>query len=221
MTHFPFDIVGFDLDGTLLDTSPDLAGAVNHALALLGRAPLALERVRPMIGHGARHMLDRALAATGGSDAATLERLYPELLAYYGTHIAHGTTPYPGVIDALDALAARGVTLAIVTNKLERLAVKLVAEFGLTDRFATILGGDSVAAAKPSPIPIEAMIARCGGGRAAFVGDSILDVEAAQEAGIPVIAVAFDVPIAEAEEFGADAVIDHYDDLVATLERLV
>jgi len=222
MTPFSFAIVGFDLDGTLLDTSADLAAAVNHALALLGRAPLSIAAIRPMVGRGAKHMLEQGLAATGGDDPAALQRLYPELLSFYEAHIARHSAPYPGMLDALDGLAARGATLAIVTNKSERLAVKLIAELGLSARFATIVGGDTMGPgrAKPSPFPIREMIARCGGGRAAFVGDSIFDIQAAKNAGIPSIAVSFGFPAHPSDLLGADAVIDSYSDLIPTLERL-
>ncbi|WP_288935357.1 HAD-IA family hydrolase [uncultured Sphingomonas sp.] len=221
-TRFPFAIVGFDLDGTLLDTSGDLAAAVNHALGSIGRAPLTVEQVKPMIGGGARHMLGQGMAATGGCDDATLDVLHRRLLDYYAAHIAIHTRPYPGCLDALDALAAGGVRLAVVTNKLEGLARTVLTELGLIDRFATLIGGDTMGPgnAKPSPAPIDEMVRRCGGGRAAFVGDSIFDVRAAQAAGLPAIACSFGFLMQPVEELGADAVIDGYDALVPTLQRL-
>lgn len=221
-TRFPFAIVGFDLDGTLLDTSGDLAAAVNHALGSIGRAPLTVEQVKPMIGGGARHMLAQGMAATGGCDDATLDVLHRRLLDYYAAHIAVHTRPYPGCLDALDALAARGVRLAVVTNKLEGLARTVLTELGLIDRFATLIGGDTMGPgnAKPSPAPINEMMRRCGGGRAAFVGDSIFDVQAAQAAGLPAIACSFGFLMQPVDELGAEAVIDGYDALVPTLERL-
>jgi phosphoglycolate phosphatase len=222
MAHFPFDIVGFDLDGTLLDTSPDLADAVNHALALVGRPPLSIETIKPMIGRGAKYMLAQGLEASGGCDTADLERIYPALLEYYEAHIARGTLPYPGLLDAMAALDANGVTLAIVTNKFEHLAARLMDEIGLAPRFACLIGGDTMGPgnAKPSAAPILEMIARCGGGKAAFVGDSIYDILAAKNAGIPNVAVSFGFLMQPVEELHADAVIDHYDELVPTLERL-
>ncbi|WP_203310542.1 HAD-IA family hydrolase [Sphingomonas beigongshangi] len=221
-TRFPFAIVGFDLDGTLLDTSGDLAAAVNHALGSIGRAPLTVEQVKPMIGGGARHMLAQGMAATGGCDDATLDVLHRRLLDYYAAHIAVHTRPYPDCLSALDALAARGVRLAVVTNKLEGLARTVLTELGLIDRFATLIGGDTMGPgnAKPSPAPIDEMLRRCGGGRAAFVGDSIFDVRAAQAAGLPAIACSFGFLMQPVEELGADAVIDGYDALVPTLQRL-
>ncbi|BCA62211.1 phosphoglycolate phosphatase [Sphingomonas sp. HMP9] len=225
MTHFLFDIVGFDLDGTLLDTSGDLAAAVNHALGLVDRPPLAVEQVKPMIGGGARHMLKQGLTATGGYDEAMLDTLHAALLTYYEANICVLTKPYPGAIDALDTLAAKGVTLGIVTNKIERFARIVLGDLGLTDRFACILGGDTLAESKPSPVPIHAMVTRCresggGGGRAAFVGDSIFDIQAGQAAGLPTIACSFGFLMQPVAELGADAVIDGFDDLVPTLERL-
>ena len=220
MTHFSFDIVGFDLDGTLLDTSGDLAAAVNYALVSVDRPPLTVEQVKPMIGGGARHMLKQGLTATGGYDEAMLDTLHATLLAHYEANICVLTKPYPGALEALDALAAQGVALGIVTNKVERLARIVLAELGLTDRFACILGGDTMAESKPSPMPILEMVALCGGGRAAFVGDSIFDIQAGQTAGLPTIACSFGFLMQPVAELGADAVIDGYDALLPTLERL-
>jgi phosphoglycolate phosphatase len=222
MTGFPFDIVGFDLDGTLFDTSADLAAALNHALAQLGRPPLPVEAVKPMIGRGARFMLEQGLTASGGGDPDLLARSYLELLAFYDENIARSTRPFPGLSEALDALEARGAKVAIVTNKAENLAVKLVTELALDHRFACLIGGDTLGPdkRKPSPEGIHEMIRRCGGGRAAFVGDSIFDVQAARAAGIPSIAVSFGFLAGPVEALGADAVIDHFAELLPTLERL-
>jgi len=218
MTAFPFAILGFDLDGTLLDTAGDLTAGVNHALSLVGRAPLPVAQVRPMIGLGGRHMLEQGLIATGGVPEGCFERLFEEFLAYYEAHIAVHSRPFPGLIEALDRLDALDVKTAVVTNKTERLARLLLGEIGLADRFATIIGGDTLGRenAKPSPAPIHEMIARCGGGRAAFVGDSIYDVTATKRAGVTSILVAFGFLDRPAEAFEAD----HYDALVPLLESL-
>lgn len=221
-----FDIVGFDLDGTLLDTSGDLAAAVNHALASAGRPTLPVERIRPMIGGGSRHMLAQGMAATGGCTEAELDILQARLLAHYEAHIADRTQPFPGCLAALDALAAAGATLAVVTNKNERLARIVLGALGMTDRFATIIGGDTLGPGrgKPKPDLIELMVERCAaknnGGSAVFVGDSIYDVEAARAAGLPVIACSFGFLAQPVESLGADAVIDHYDELMPALGRL-
>lgn len=219
MTDFPFAIIGFDLDGTLLDTSGDLTAAVNHALASIDRPPLSVDQVKPMIGGGARLMLRQGLAATGGCDEATLDTLHQRLLAFYETNICVLTRPYDHVLDTLDALAARGVTLGVVTNKIERFARQVLGDLGLTDRFATIIGGDTFEP-KPSPVPIHAMIDRCGGGPTAFVGDSRFDILAAHAAGVPAIACSFGFLMEPVADLGADAVIDGFDALVPTLEAL-
>jgi len=217
MNDFPFRIVGFDLDGTLVDTAADLTASVNHALALIDRAPLTVAEVRPMIGLGAKHMLDRGLLAAGGSPEGEVERLYPELLRYYEAHIAVHSRPFPGLTDALDRLDALGVATTVVTNKAERMARILLGDLGLADRMAVIIGGDTLGIRKPSPEPILAMIDRAGGGRTAFVGDSIYDVMAAKAAGTPSVLVRFGFLDRPADEYGADHVIDDYGELVPLL----
>lgn len=222
MSEFPFPIVGFDLDGTLLDTHEDLGAAVNHALALTGRPPVPVAEVRHLIGGGARKMLERALDLTGGIDEAAFAPLYRALLDFYTQNIAVHTRLYPGGEAMLDGLAARGVKLAVVTNKVESLARKLVDELGLTARFAAIIGGDTLGPgrAKPARDMIDEMIARLGGGRAAFVGDTTYDIRAARAAGVPCVAVSFGFHDKPPPELGADAVIDHFAELIPTLIRL-
>ncbi|MFC0204786.1 HAD-IA family hydrolase [Novosphingobium soli] len=223
MSAFPFQIVGFDLDGTLVDSHGDLAHAVNHALAQEGRAPVAPAQVRAMIGGGARKMLAKALATTGGPVAdARFEELHDALLAFYEDNIAVETRLFPGGAAMLDALAVRGVRIAVVTNKLERFARKVLADLDLSNRFFIVIGGDTLGPgrAKPRPDLLNLMVERCGGGRAAYVGDSTYDTRAAAAAGIPCVAVSFgfnDVPPAE---MGADAVIAHFDELVPVLESV-
>ncbi len=217
---FPFAIVGFDLDGTLLDTSGDLTAAVNHALGSIDRAPLSVEAVKPMIGGGARAMLTHGLEATGGYDDAMLDMLHRQLLDYYEAHLAVHTAPFPGALATLDELAARGVRLGIMTNKLERFARAILDALGLTDRFDAIIGGDTLGVAKPSPRPIQALVEQCGGGSAAFVGDSIFDVQAAHAAGLPVVACSFGFLSQPVEALGADAIIDGYGELIPTLQQL-
>lgn len=220
--HNFFDIVGFDLDGTLFDTAADIAAAANHVLVLAGRDPLPVEALKPMIGLGGPHLLEQAFKATGGCEEGKVARWFPEWLSFYGDNLVHETRPFPGLLDALDALEARGVKPAIVTNKREAFAVSLVEQLDLTHRFACIIGGDTMGPgnAKPSALPIHEMVRRCGGGRAAFVGDSIFDTLAARNAGIPSIAVEFGFLQGPVEELQADAVIGHYDELISALERL-
>lgn len=223
MKSFPFEIVGFDLDGTLLDTHGDLAGAVNHALASIGRRRVPKSDVRDIVGGGSGRMLGKALELTGGrvSDDEFVV-LHGRLLDYYGSHIAVHSRLFEGGEAMLDALAARGVTLAVATNKLERYARILLDELSLSSRFTTILGGDSLGPGKGKPAPdlLYEMVEGSGGGRTAYIGDTTYDTLAAAAAGIPCIAVSFgfnDLPV---HELGADAVIDHYDELIPALERL-
>ncbi|WP_336966728.1 HAD family hydrolase [Sphingobium aquiterrae] len=217
MTSFSFEIVGFDLDGTLLDTGGDLGAAVNYALARIDRPPFPISDIRPFVGQGAKVMLERALAASGGSTAALVEECLPVLLDYYAQNLAVHTVPYPGLVVALDSLAAKGVKLAICTNKVERFAVPLMHQIGLADRFACIIGGDTVGVTKPDPAPIHEMIARAGGGRTAFVGDTINDIAGAKNAGAASVAVSFGFD-PDVSALGADAVIHHFDELVPLLE---
>ncbi len=214
----PFQIVGFDLDGTLLDTSRDLGAAVNHALAQIGRAPVPLTEVAGLIGGGARLMLSRALTLTGGDAGIDQDALFAELLAFYVANIAVHTALYPGGAAMLDALGAAGVRIAVVTNKRQQMTDKLFAELGLTDRFACVIGAGTYPL-KPAPDALHAMVERCGGGRAAFVGDTTFDTGAARAAGLPSIAVSFGFCDAPPHELGADAVIDHFDKLVPALQR--
>lgn len=223
MTSFPFDIVGFDLDGTLLDSLGDLAHAVNHALALEGRRAVPRDEVRGFVGGGARKMLANALLATGGAvEEKRFEQLHAALLEYYTANIAVETRLFAGGEAMLDALAARGAKLAVVTNKLEHLAVKIFAELGLSERFYTVIGGDTLGPgrAKPRPDLIQLMVERGGGGRGAYVGDTSYDTRAAAAAGLPCVAVAFGFNDLAPEELGAAAVIGHFDELVPALERI-
>ena len=220
MADFPFDIVGFDLDGTLADTAPDLTAALNHALVALGRSPVPADSVRHMVGHGARALLAKGLSATGEFREELVDAGFPVFLAYYEAHIADDSRPFAGVEAALDTLAARGVTLAICTNKLESLARRFVSTIGWDGRFASIVGGDTTPSAKPNPEPLLHMIEQAGGGRAAFVGDSISDTGAARAANVPCVALTFGFSDRPAQELGADALIDHFDALIPALERL-
>ena len=167
-------------------------------------------------------MLAQGLAATGGADEAMLDRLHRVLLDYYARNLSVHTAPYPGAVAALDALETRGVKVAVVTNKLEGFARDVLRDVGLLDRLSCMIGGDTLGPgnSKPSPAPIRAMIEQSGRGRAAFVGDSIFDVAAAHAAGIPAIACRFGFLMQPVEELGAEAIIDHFDDLLPALERL-
>ena len=220
MADFPFDVVAFDLDGTLADTAPDLTAALNHALGRLGHPPVPAPDVRHMVGHGARALLRQGLAAAGVTDEHEIDRALPLFLEHYEAHIADGSHAWPGCEAALDTLAARGVGLAICTNKIERLARSFVNAIGWTSRFPVIIGGDSCGVSKPDPTPLLEAIARAGGGRAAFVGDSITDTTTAIAAKVPCIALTFGFSDRPPDQLGADRLIDHFDALIPALEGL-
>lgn len=226
LSPFPFGIVGFDLDGTLFDTSHELCASLNHALATIGRAPVPQAEMRLLVGRGALEMLRRGLARTGGGDEPLALELFPVLIAHYAAHLGSNCVPFPGLIAAMNDLAARGVTLAVVTNKLEHLAVTLLTNLGLIDRFACVLGGDTLGLErmKPKPDLLHEMIARCvatgATGPVAYIGDSEHDTHAASAAGIPCIAVSFGYSAEPVTSIGASAVIDHYDELLPMLERI-
>lgn len=222
MADFPFDIVGFDLDGTLLETHRDLGVAVNHALALGGFASVPADGAKDLIGGGAKIMLQRAIDDQGGLPEDEFRKLYKEMLAHYGENSVVHTRPYPGAIAALDELAARGVRLGVVTNKFESFACGILETLGIADRFDCIIGGDTLGKgrAKPAPDPILKAHECCGGGRMAYVGDSSYDVRAARAAGVPVIAACYGYCDMPREELGADAMIDSFDELIPALEKL-
>jgi phosphoglycolate phosphatase len=168
-------------------------------------------------------MLSRALERTGGPvDEPTGERLYEALIAYYERHTSEHSAPYPGCLAALDALAARGCRLAVVTNKQERFARKLLDELGLTSRFDCLLGGDTLGPgrSKPARDMLDEALRLTGGTRFAMVGDSSFDVRAARAAEVPVVVLAIGYHDIPPKELGADALIDHYDELIGALESL-
>jgi phosphoglycolate phosphatase len=222
MTSAP--TIAFDLDGTLVDTAPDLISALNYILAREGLPPVPLQSARNMIGAGARKLLERGLELEGRvTSVEDLNRLTADFIAYYGDHIAVASRPFDGLENALDDLAGRGYLLAVCTNKLEWLSRRLLDELGLSPRFAAICGADTFGVSKPDPAILRQTIARAGGdmSSAIMVGDAGTDVGAARRAGIPVIGVTFgytDVPIAELKP---DRVIDHMRDLPVAVAELI
>src|SRR5262249_44529781 len=195
--------VVFDLDGTLVDPAPDLVAALNVILAREGLPPLPYAAARNMVGGGARLMLERGLVAEGRAlPAAEVDRLVKAFIAHYADHIADGSRAFPGLTDALDALAAAGCRLAVCTNKLEWLSLRLLEALGLKGRFVAICGADTFGMRKPDPEILRRTIARAEGQvqRAIMVGDSVTDIATAQAAGVPVIAVDFgysETPVAK------------------------
>jgi len=216
--------VVFDLDGTLVDTAPDLIDALNATLVREGLSPVAYDVARPMIGGGARTMLERGLAARGRVlMRAEVDRLYADFVAHYADHIADRSRPFPGLEAALDELTAHGCVLTVCTNKLERLSVRLLEALGLRSRFAAICGQDTFGVQKPDPIVLRKTIAAGGGAteRAVMVGDSLTDIATARAAGIPVIAVDFGYTDAPVATFAPDRVISHFERLPALVRELI
>jgi phosphoglycolate phosphatase len=213
----------FDLDGTLVDTAPDLIGSLNVLLAGEGLDPIDPAVGRTMIGGGVKPLIERGLARQGRAfTPAHLDELYAVYVAHYAEHIADLSRPFPGVENALDALAARHDRLAVCTNKLAWLAVRLLERLGLAQRFDAICGQDTFRVRKPDPEVLRLTIEAAGGtlADAVMVGDSANDIRTAHAAGVPVVAVDYgytEVPVAE---LGPDRVISHFDALPAALEAL-
>ncbi|MGY3446302.1 MULTISPECIES: HAD hydrolase-like protein [unclassified Bradyrhizobium] len=217
-------IIVFDLDGTLVDTAPDLIGALNYVLNREGLAPVPLAAARNMIGAGARKLLERGLEVDGRTvSVGDLNRLTKDFVDFYAEHIADGSRPFDGLEAALDQLAAKGHRFAVCTNKLEWLSKLLLDRLGLTPRFAAICGQDTFGVAKPDPAFLRETVARAGGKLpgAIMVGDAGPDVGVARRASVPVIGVDFgytDVPMTELKP---DRLISHMRDLPAAVAALI
>jgi phosphoglycolate phosphatase len=215
-TPMPVLTVVFDLDGTLVDTAPDLIDTLNTIFAREGLTPVALEDARNMVGGGARRLIERGLQAQERPVATTeADRLFADFIAHYSNHIADRSRPFPGLEDALDQLAANGNQFAVCTNKLEWLSTKLLDALGLTNRFVAICGQDTFGVPKPHPSILLRTIERAGGRpeHAVMVGDSATDVNTARAAGIPIVAVDFGYTDVPAPQLGADRVISSFDQL--------
>lgn len=220
----PPAVIAFDLDGTLVDTAPDLLDTLDIVLDEAGAARLPREETRKMIGAGARALVNRGLTAAGiAVEPPAFDRLYGRFLEHYADHIADSSRPFPGLLAALDELSARGHVLAVCTNKLEYLSRLLLDRLELTDRFAVIAGADTFPVYKPDAGHLLGTIERAGGvpARAIMVGDSMTDVLTARNARVPSIVVPFGYTEIPAEELGGDVFIDHYDRLVETVETLL
>src|SRR3954451_1292068 len=218
-----FPTVVFDLDGTLVDTAPDLINALNFVLRREGLPAVPLQSARNMIGAGARKLIERGLELDGrhvGLDDIT--RLTNDFIDHYAAHIADESRPFEGLEDALDRLAAHGYRFAVCTNKLEWLSRLLLDELGLSARFSAICGADTFGVSKPDPAILRQTVTRAGGHLAStvMVGDSGPDIGVARRAGVPVIGVTFgytDVPLAELQP---DRLIGHMRELPEAVESL-
>ncbi|MBX7482506.1 HAD-IA family hydrolase [Qipengyuania qiaonensis] len=222
MTDLPFAAIGFDLDGTLLETHRDLGAAVNHALDIGGFDPVPADHASDLIGGGAKIMLKQAVDEQGGLPEDEFRNLYKEMLAYYSENNAVHTQPYPHAREVLVSLTERKIAMAVVTNKFESFARQILRTLDLAQHFVAIIGGDTMGKgrAKPAPDPILEAIQRCGGGRFAFVGDSSYDVLAARAAKVPVIGARYGYCDKPRGELGADMEIDSLAELIPALSRL-
>jgi phosphoglycolate phosphatase len=215
--------VVFDLDGTLIDTAPDLIHACNHVMREAGLGPVPETVLRPQISFGSRQMIQAGLAHHGRTlPGAQVDVMWRSFLAYYEANIAVDSRPYDGALAVLDRLQDSGALLGVCTNKLEGLSRQLLDALDLSKRFATICGRDTFSFCKPDPRHLTGTISNAGGStmRAIMVGDSETDVQTARKAGIPIIGVGFgytDIPM---EKLDPDAFIQHYDGFQQALEEL-
>jgi phosphoglycolate phosphatase len=218
-------IIVFDLDGTLVDTAPDLLDSLNHSLAAGDLAAVDEAGFRRFVGHGGRVMIERAHAAQNKAlMTEEHDRLLKLFLDHYTLNIPGKSRPYPGVVEALDRFKAAGYLLAVCTNKYEGNSVELIGALGLARYFAAIAGQDTFAFRKPDPRHLTETIKLAGGDphRALMVGDSQTDIDTAKSAGIPVVAVDFGYTERHVREFEPSVVISHFDALTLDLaERLI
>ena len=218
------DAVLLDFDGTLADSAPDLIAALNRLLEEMGHAPVAFAGFRQRAGEGAKRLLLAALAAQGQErpDDATLRRLVETLIAYYFEIETERIRLFPSVAATLERLRDGGVSLAVCTNRRERSTRRLLAHFGIDRHVGAVLAGDTVAKMKPDPGHLREALAALGAApaRAVMVGDSAADVDAAQGAGMPAIVTAYGYSPTPAHALGADAVIEDFAELPATIGRL-
>jgi len=214
----------FDLDGTLVDTAPDLVRALNETMDLEGLPRVKLETARNLISHGARVLIERASALHGVTFSATrLDQLTNEFVAFYAADIARESRPFEGVIESLDTLASLGAKLSVCTNKRTALSVQLLDALDMSARFSAIVGADAVTDRKPHPDHYRAAVARAGGEvrRSVMVGDSAADVGSARGAGAPVCVVSFGYSDVGAETLGADVLLHRFSELAPACRRLL
>jgi phosphoglycolate phosphatase len=211
----------FDLDGTLIDSAPDLCAALNQMLAERGYPPLVLPQVRQMIGDGVPTLVARALAASG-ADPGEAAAALPRFAQFYEADAVRQTRPYPGVPETLMALRERGYRTAICTNKPQRATETVLSGLGLARLFDAVAGGDRFAVRKPDPGHLLGLIRLLDGdtAAAAMIGDNENDAAAARAAGLPVILMRYGYARVDPETLGADALLDDFADLPAALDRL-
>ena len=211
----------FDLDGTLVDTAPDLLGATNAVLAAQGRGPIDPASLRHMVGFGAGSLITQAFAATGPAvTPEALPGLVAIFIAHYRHHIADFSRPFAGVEATLKTLKADGARLGVLTNKPAELTGPLLDRLGMTGLFAAIYGAGRKSYTKPDPRIFHDVVDDCGGGPAVMIGDSITDLATAQAAGAPCILMSYGYTPVPARELGANLVLDDFAQLPEALKKL-
>ncbi len=223
-SFLPSPLVVFDLDGTLVDTAPDLINALNYVLKREGLPPVPLQSARGMIGQGARRLIERGMEIEGRETTPDeITRLTGDFIAVYADHIADESRPFEGLDGALDDLSARGYRFAVCTNKLEWLSKLLLDRLKMTSRFDAICGADTFGVSKPDPVILQQTVARAGGSMSAvvMVGDAGPDIGVARRAGVPVVGVSFgytEIPIADLKP---DLLVSHMAELPAAVGKLL
>jgi phosphoglycolate phosphatase len=212
----------FDLDGTLVDSAPDLMLATNHVLSSLERRPISMDEVRSFVGHGARALIARGAAATGDAiDEKTLDFYHAEFLRYYEKNIAVNSVAFPGVINLLKRCAAGGLKMGVCTNKVEGLSVRLLQALSMAKYFGAVVGSDTVNIGKPDAAPYLESVKRLGvpAKDSIMIGDSETDILTARAAGVPVIAVTFGYTQKPVATYNPDYLVSHFDEVWDIIQR--
>ena len=214
-------LLAFDLDGTLVDSVPDLTNALNDVLREHGYPPLTRAEVMPMVGDGVPVLVGRAFAARGG-DAREAAEALPRYVKLYEERATELTRPYPGVPETLAALRRHGYRTAVCTNKLQEASLRVLQGLGLAALFDGVAGGDRFAVRKPDPGHLIGLIGELGGSpeQAAMIGDSENDAAVAHAAKVPLVLMSYGYSRAAPESLGAAAVLDDFAMLPAALDRL-
>jgi phosphoglycolate phosphatase len=220
----PAPLIVFDLDGTLIDTAPDLIDTLNDVYATHGIETVTLEQGKSLVGAGVKPLIASGLRSLGRSDdAAIVDALYDDYLSRYAPRISRLSRPFEGLVEALDHLDQQGMRFAVCTNKLDWLSVKILTELNLLTRFDVVMGPDGLGTRKPNPQALLKTIARCGADpkRAVMVGDSHADIEVARRAGVPSVGVTFGYTPVAMVDLKPDRMIDHFRSLPEAIDAIL
>ena len=217
----PKPIILFDLDGTLIDSAPDLVGTLNIILKRHGRTTLTISAVKKLVGNGARALLEQGFKETG-APAENLDALTVEFIETYVPNCAVLSRPFSGVIETLDTFANSGYRMAVCTNKPQAPSETILTELGLMQYFEVVVGGDFFPMRKPDPQHLLGALQLMDAPEnpAIMVGDSYNDVASARNAGMPVIVVTYGYTTTPAHELGGDILVDHFSDIVTAIARI-